>query len=103
MDTHIIEIFLPLTDNQGKRFPETVYNALYEEMTERFGGVTAFTRAPAQGAEQTGRGAVRDDIVIFEVMTESLDKSWWAALRRRLERQFAQERILIRATVAMRL
>ena len=40
---------------------------------------------------------MRDDIVIYEVMAESVDAAWWGALRERLERDFRQEVIVIRA------
>jgi hypothetical protein len=68
------------------------------ELTNRFGGATAFTRAPAAGLWQQGRSIEHDRIVIMEVMVERLDREWWARYRRSLEREFGQERILIRAT-----
>ena len=41
---------------------------------------------------------VHDEIVVFEVMTEKLDVSWWASYRRHLEREFRQDQIMIRAS-----
>jgi energy-coupling factor transporter ATP-binding protein EcfA2 len=40
----------------------------------------------------------RDEVVIFEVMTGALDRPWWAAYRRGLERRFRQEKVVARAT-----
>ena len=34
----------------------------------------------------------------MEVMVENLDPEWWGQYRHSLEREFQQERILIRAT-----
>jgi hypothetical protein len=45
---HLVQLLLPLCDNSGNAFAETVYTSIRRELTERFGGVTAFTRAPAQ-------------------------------------------------------
>ena len=39
----------------------------------------------------------RDDIVVVEVMVQSLDRAFWADYRRELERLFHQDEIIIRA------
>jgi hypothetical protein len=67
-------------------------------MADRFGGATAFTRTPATGLWKDANGVERDRLVIVEVMVEELDAAWWRGYRSRLEREFQQERILIRAT-----
>lgn len=95
---HLVEIFLPVRDNVGKAFGAEKYAAVRQHLTDRFGGMTAFTRAPAQGMTLDGGEIVHDDIVVFEVMTESLDEDWWFDYRRRLEQDFGQDEILIRAS-----
>lgn len=97
-DMHLVQLLLPLSDDDGKRFPESRYRALQEELTERFGGLTAYSRSPADGL-WNGDGAERerDDIVVYEVMTESLDRAWWAQFRERLERDFRQDEVVVRA------
>ena len=60
--------------------------------------MTAFTRSPAQGTTTDGGSTVHDDIVVFEVMTETLDVSWWHGYRRELEREFRQDAIVARAS-----
>nr|WP_246751919.1 hypothetical protein [Bradyrhizobium diazoefficiens] len=72
-------------------------------MTERFGGLTAFTRSPAQGTTREGHKTVRDktlrdEIRVFEVLTETLEESWWTSYRRRLEADFQQDKIMVRAS-----
>ena len=64
----------------------------------RFGGLTAYTRAPAEGLwkEDEDRTS-RDEVVIFEVMAEELDRSWWQQYRRGLEARFRQEQVVVRA------
>jgi hypothetical protein len=95
---HVIEILLPLRDNGGQPFGPELYGEVRRELVDRFGGLTAFTRSPAEGLWDEGGGTARDDIVIFEVMTDSLDRGWWADYRARLEESFAQDVILIRAS-----
>jgi hypothetical protein len=95
---HLIEIFLPLNDNSGRPFGTDKYAAVREHLTERFGGLTAFSRSPAQGTTSDGGNTVHDEIIVFEIMAETLDVSWWGSYRIDLEREFCQEEILVRAS-----
>lgn len=101
---HVIEIFLPLKRNDGSDQPRTLFAGVREELVERFGGLTAFSRAPAEGLwADEGGGVDRDQIVIFEVVADELDRHWWTDFRQRLEQDFAQDEILIRASPSERL
>ena len=101
---HVIEIFLPLKRNDGSDQPEGLFGEVRVELVERFGGLTAFTRAPAEGLWESESGAPqRDQIVIFEVMTDDLDQRWWRGFRETLERRFEQDEVLIRASGVQRL
>jgi hypothetical protein len=93
----VIQILLPLSDNQGRRFPEATLQAIHQELTSRFGGLTAFTRAPAEGVWAHDGQHAKDDIVVVEVMTGELDRAWWGAFRQRVERELAQARLIVRA------
>jgi hypothetical protein len=55
-----------------------------------------------QGLGSLGNG-VHDDIIVLEVMAETLDRDRWARYRRQLEHEFAQDKTLIRATATERL
>ena len=94
----LIEILLPLYDNEGRSFTHSKFNRIRDALTRRFGGVTMFKRAPAEGLSQQGSAVTRDDIVIFEIMTNDLDTRWWAQYRTRLEKQFRQDRVVVRAS-----
>ncbi|HZB24960.1 MAG TPA: hypothetical protein VE379_02430 [Vicinamibacterales bacterium] len=95
----LVQILLPLYDNEGRTLDAELFGRVRAELTERFGGLTAHMRAPARGLWKTEDGGVaRDDIVILEVMAEALDGPWWDAYRRTLEARFRQEQILVRAT-----
>jgi hypothetical protein len=101
---HVVEIFLPLKTNDGSDQPRALFAQLRQELVERFGGLTAFSRAPAEGLWEDEEGHVdRDQIIIFEVVADELDRGWWESLRARLEQEFAQDEILIRASPAERL
>ncbi len=95
---YLVQILLPLYDNEGHEFEAREYLELRSELADRFGGVTAYTRAPARGVWKGDSGATsRDDIVIFEVMTGELDRTWWTTFRKQLERRFRQESVIVRA------
>lgn len=95
---YLVQILLPVHDAKGRGFPKAKYEHVASELTEKFGGVTAFTRTPAEGRWKPGGGpASEDDIVVVEVMTGSLDVTWWAKYRKRLEIAFKQESIVVRA------
>jgi hypothetical protein len=95
---HLVELLLPLNDNGGRPFGAEKYVAVREHLIERFGGVTTFTRSPAQGTTTDRGKTVHDEIVVFEVMTEMLDASWWGRYRGQLEREFRQDEIVVRAS-----
>jgi hypothetical protein len=45
----------------------------------------------------------RDDIVVYEVMVEPMDRTWWAGYRAELEKRFDQEELVVRAMQLERL
>src|SRR5688572_6815260 len=93
----LVQLFLPLEDNQGVRFSKEALLEVHRELTDKFGGVTAFFHSPALGAWKDGSDTVRDQVVLFEVMADAADPAWWAGYRASLEQRFRQERILVRA------
>jgi len=95
---HLIEILLPLYDRAGAPIDAARFAEVRRELVAGFGGLTAFTRAPAQGAWRNPAGEVeRDDVVIVEVQAETLEREWWRGYRRALETRFAQAEISVRA------
>ncbi|MBV8858778.1 MAG: hypothetical protein JOZ02_17745 [Acidobacteria bacterium] len=94
----LVEILLPLYDNEGRRFGAEDFDRVSEELAARFGGVTTFRRSPGEGVWREGGGESRDRVVVFEVMSEGLDRAWWREYREGLERRFRQEKIVARAT-----
>jgi hypothetical protein len=97
MVCYLIQILLPLSNNEGAPFPRADLTRVRSELMDKFGGMTAFTRAPAEGVWEDEGQIARDDIAVFEVMADDLDVAWWGAYRQILENRFQQESILIRA------
>lgn len=100
---HLVEILLPLRDNGGRPLPPDAHARTRAELADRFGGLTAFTRAPAEGLWRDEDETARDEIVVLEVMDPDLDRAWWSAYRAELEARFRQKEIVIRATAIARL
>jgi hypothetical protein len=93
----LVQILLPLYDNTGQPFGEELYTEVRRDLSERFGGLTAFTSAPAQGLWTNEGRTHSDEIVVFEVMTADVDVAWWRRYREALETMFRQDTIVIRA------
>lgn len=101
---HLVQLLLPLTRPGGARFPASLYRDVTRELAARFGGVTAYNRAPASGLWKEEPGHTEhDDIVVYEVMVEALDARWWRGYRERLEVEFRQEELVVRAQEIHRL
>src|SRR5690242_18764879 len=93
----LFQIFLPLYDNQGNAFPFQNFEQVKERLVKNFGGVTAFLNCPGEGLwRESPKHFVKDDVVTFEVMSETLDRDWWNAYKEELSNAFGQEEIVIR-------
>jgi hypothetical protein len=96
---YIIQLLLPLYTNEGEQLPKSLFEKVSVQLTEKFGGLTSFTRSPAVGLwKENEEKTVRDEIVIYEVMTDTLDTSWWQTYRNQLCTLFKQEEMVIRAS-----
>lgn len=95
----LIQIYLPLHANDGTAFAHRKFQRVKEQLTEEFGGVTAFLRTPGEGvwAESPSK-VVEDDVVTFEVVADRVNRGWWQEFKAQLQRDFEQEEILIRTT-----
>lgn len=98
---YLVQLLLPLpsgAESHGARAGREIFERTRSELTERFGGVTAYMRSPAEGRWRDPSGEVaHDDVIIVEVMCEELDRSFWAQYRRRLAEQLGQQELIARA------
>lgn len=94
---HLVQLLLPLYDNTGIQFEQKLYTDVRNELVDRFGGITAYTRAPVHGLWQESEQIVRDDLIIYEIMVEKLEEEWWRGYREILENRFQQQSLVVRA------
>lgn len=95
---HLVQLLLPLYDNEKRPFHQEHLDRVRAELTEEFSGVTSYRRSPAEGVWKDGGEISHDEIIIFEVMTKNLDRAWWSKYRADLEKRFRQQELIIRAT-----
>ena len=101
---YLVQLLLPLYDNGRRPFSREHFDEVRHQLTEHFGGVTAYLRSPAVGLwKENDQDVSRDDVVMYEVMSEELGESWWAQYREELEKTFQQEEVLIRAITVRKL
>jgi hypothetical protein len=82
---YLVQLLLPLYDNDKRAFSRACFEQVRHELTHRFGGVTAFVRSPAVGLwKDDEQDVTRDDVVMFEVMAEHLEEGWWKTYRQTL-------------------
>jgi len=101
---YLVQMLLPLYDRSGQKFSQEHFSAVREELTQRYGGMTAYLRSPADGTwREPGGGIDRDEMVMCEVMVEELDRAWWSTYRKQLERRFDQAELVVRASALEKL
>jgi len=101
---YLVQVLLPLYDNQKHPFTQIEFDRVRNELTDAFGGITAYLRSPAVGAWKESDDKIsQDEIVVVEVMCRTLDRPWWANYRVELETRFRQVEVVVRATSVERL
>ena len=94
----LVQIFLPLYDNNKQLFDKSLYDDMLRELKDQFGGVTFYRNTSAEGLWEDESGKTNyDELVIAEVMIDDPDKAWWKQFKQSLEQIFKQEEILIRS------
>lgn len=99
MTTHLVQLLLPLRADDGERLPAALFAAVRAELVDRFGGLTAYSRAPARGlwVDEDRDQVDQDELVVYEVMVPQLDRAWWAGFRAELTARFRQKELVVRA------
>ena len=93
----LIQILLPVYNQDNELFPNNYFTNIREELTEKFGGITTYSRAPATGLwKENEDKTVEDAIIVYEVMAETLDHDWWQKYKLQLEKLFRQDEIIVR-------
>jgi hypothetical protein len=100
---HLVQILLPIAGNDGRAFPDDLLRGIQKELCDRFGGLTAYNRTPAEGIWRGSGWHRKEDIIVVEVMDDDFDRAWWENFRKRTERLLQQEELVVRAQAAERL
>ena len=99
MTPYLVQVLLPLRTRTGVEVPAERFAEVRTALTDRFGGVTAYTRSPATGLwKRSDADVQRDQVIMIEVVVDVFDREWWAQYREQLEIAFDQEEIHARAT-----
>lgn len=95
---HLVQLFLPKTDNLGANLPMQSFARVRTTLVERFGGMTAYTRAPARGVWiDEAAEPVDDGLVVYEVVVDRIDRNWRSEYLAGLQAEFRQQRLPVRA------
>jgi hypothetical protein len=92
------DLYLPLTDNHGHPFADTLFDAVERRLLARFGGLTAQQRDfPLRGIWQGGRRLYLDQVIIMTVLDFQPrgNSRFIGQLKQALLREFDQLEILI--------
>ena len=100
---YLVQLVIPLNDNEGQPYPDSLFKEINASLAENFGGVTAYSRSPAKGIWVAGDQNEQDDVVLVEVMTRTLDRDWWLSFRQKLEIVMRQSEIVVRSQAIERL
>ncbi|MBA7660658.1 hypothetical protein ES703_68662 [subsurface metagenome] len=92
----LYQLYLPLTYNDGSPIEEGKFNMTRQELVTRFGGLTTTPPGfPLQGWWQSAGAVVRDDIVVWTVVTQGDENGFFQTFKQLLRERFAQEEIYI--------
>lgn len=94
---NLVQILLPLRDNAGRAFERSRFDEVRDDLAEHFGGVTTYMRSPATGIWNDDGEKVKDEVVIFEVMVDHIEREFWRLYRLELQDKFKQDVIVVRA------
>ena len=104
MKHHLIQILLPTRARDGSAIAPEQFARVRVELTEQFGGVTAYSRSPATGLWKNENDSIeRDQLFMVEVVVDSFDREWWESYREQLEVRFGQEEVHARALAMERI
>jgi hypothetical protein len=94
----LVQLLLPVSLPDPAVPPMTALAETRRELTEKFSGSTAYVRSPAKGLWTAPDGEVeQDEVVMVEVVVQTLDRAWWQRYAEMLAARFQQQVIHVRA------
>ena len=102
--SYLVQLLLPLRMRDGSEVAGEMFAEVRIELTQRFGGVTAYSRSPATGLwKRTEAEVERDQVIMIEVVVDMFDRDWWSQYRDALAQRFDQDEIHARAIAIERI
>jgi hypothetical protein len=92
------DVYLPLTDNAGRPFPDALFDDVEGRLIDRFGGLTSQQRQfPLRGIWQGTSRLYLDQVVVMTVLDFRRQGSarFITQLKKSLLERFDQEEVLI--------
>lgn len=76
-----------------------MYKAIRLELTERFGGMTAYSHSSATGLwKNDDEELTVDKVIVYEVIADGHEKKFWKSFKEILKAQFKQGDMVIWCT-----
>jgi len=92
----LYQLYLPLNYNDGRPIEEEKFNLTRKELVDRFGGLTSTPPGyPLEGLWHSPQGVVKDDIMIWTVLTQVDEDLFFQEYKEKLRQRFVQEVIYI--------
>lgn len=93
-----IQLLLSLYNNEGKAFPSSHYEKVKLFFNDKFGGITMYTRTSVVGLwKESPHSTVKDELIIYEILSDQLEKDFWQHYKSDLQSLFQQEEMVIKA------
>jgi len=92
----LIQLLLPLQDENGEVFPAARYAKVHKQLIEKFGGLTLYQRNPAEGYWKNGSSkTIKEPMLVHEVLSGAIEEDFWKQLKSSLMKEFRQQDIQI--------
>ncbi|WP_431323308.1 hypothetical protein [Rhizobium sp. YTU87027] len=99
--SYLVEVLLPFNRTQEQT---ALLEKISNDLTEKFGRVRLHLDCPAEWLWSGGQPGGADEIVVIEVMTALVDRSWWTAYKYQLQLSFPQkEKVVVRTSFIERI
>ncbi|MHA4896281.1 inorganic diphosphatase [Pedobacter sp. PWIIR3] len=100
----LIQLQVPVYDVEGKRFPKRHFTQLHQQLTDKFGGLTVYSRSIANGFGNQDEGpTVKEKILVYEVMAENVELDFWKKLKASLMKKFEQDDLMMSSVKVSRI
>jgi inorganic pyrophosphatase len=94
--TRLFQLLVPQYRKNGKKFPDQYYTALNKELIGKFGGLTVYSRGPAEGFWKKNEAkTIQEAMLVYEVMADEVDKDFWHKIKGSLAKKFDQEELVL--------